>query len=253
MQSMRDDRRADEAVDIGKFVASIRRRYEFSDDEVRLLQERMAETQTFAPGEYLVREGERIGYSSLIIDGFACRCKDNLDGQRQIMEVQIAGDFVDLHSYPLEMLDHAICTLSHCTIVKFYHPDISEIIDLSPRVARILWFTTMVDASIHRQWIVNIGSRSGKSRIAHLLCELYSRSEVVGLADGYSYRLPLNQSQIGECLGFTQMHVNRLMRELREDGLATLQSQTVRIQDWEGLQKLAEFDPAYLYLNERAS
>lgn len=252
-RSASEDKHARDAVNIDRFVASVRKRYEFSDEEVRLVKERMSETQSFAPGDYLVREGERIGYSSLIIEGFACRCKDSADGERQIMEIQIPGDFVDLHSYPLEVLDHGICALSDCTIVKLHHSDISEIIDISPRIARILWFTTMVDASIHREWIMNIGSRSGKARIAHLLSELYCRSEVVGLTEDHNYRLPLNQSQIGECLGFTQIHVNRLMRELREDGLVTVQSQIVRIHDWEGLQKLAEFDPAYLYFRERVS
>jgi len=237
--------------DIWKFLATVRRRFRLSEEEAGLLKDAMRETAVFAPGEYMVREGDRINYSSLILEGFACRCKDSPDGMRQIMEIQIPGDFVDLHSYPLEVLDHGICALSECRIVKFPHAEISRLIDESPRLARIMWFTTMVDASIHRQWIVNIGSRSGKARIAHLLCELYHRCKVVGLTTDHSYWLPLNQTQIGECLGFTQMHVNRMLRELREQGLVTLQSQKVKIHDWEGLSELAQFDPDYLYLTPR--
>ena len=245
------DNDAGQMPDISKFIATVRKRYEFSVAETNLLKERMAETQSYAPGEYLVREGERVGYSSLIVEGYACRCKDDPDGNRQIMEIQIPGNFVDLHSYPLEVLDHGICALSHCEIVKFYHDDISELIDKSPRLARILWFTTMVDASIHREWIMNIGSRAGKARIAHLFCELNCRSEVVGLARDHRYYLPLNQTQIGECLGFTQMHVNRMLKELREEGLVTFKGQEVLIHDWDALTDLADFTPDYLYLSDR--
>ena len=239
--------------DIWKFLATIRVRFSLSETEAGLLKDAMLDTAVFAPGEYLVREGQRIHYSSLILEGFACRCKDTPDGDRQIMEIQIPGDFVDLHSYPLEVLDHGICALSECRIVKFMHEDISRLIDESPRLARILWFATMVDASIHRQWIVNIGSSQGKARIAHLICELYCRCEVVGLTVDHSFWLPLNQTQIGECLGFTQMHVNRMLKELREQGLVTFQSQKVNIHDWDGLVELAQFDPDYLYLKKRES
>ena len=201
--------------DIEKFVANIRRRYEFTASETLLLQDRITEIASFTPGEFLVREGEKIGYCSLILEGFAARCKETRGGDRQIMELQIPGDFVDLHSYPLEVLDHGICALAHCTIAKLYHKDITMLIDEHPRLARILWFSTMVDASIHREWIMNIGSRSGSARIAHLLCELYCRYEVVGLTQDRRFPFPLNQTQIGECLGFTQVHVNRLLRDLR--------------------------------------
>lgn len=239
--------------DIGKFIATVRKRFNVSAEESRLLREKMRETAEIQAGGYLVREGERIHYSSLILEGFACRCKTSADGDRQIMEIQIPGDFVDLHSYPLEVLDHDICALSDCTIVKFPHEYITALIEESPRLGRILWFSTMVDASIHREWIVNIGSRSGKARIAHLLCELYCRSEVVGMAQNYSFILPLNQTQIGECLGFTQMHVNRMLKELREDGLATISAHRVRIQDWDGLSELAQFTDDYLYLKKRTA
>ena len=237
--------------DIEKFVAKIRRRYEFTASEALLLQDRITELASFTPGEFLIKEGEKIGYSSLILEGFAARCKDTRAGDRQIMELQIPGDFVDLHSYPLEVLDHGICALGHCTIAKLYHDDITLLIEEHPRLARILWFSTMVDASIHREWIMNIGSRSGAARIAHLLCELHCRYEVVGLTKGHSFPFLLNQTQIGECLGFTQVHVNRLLRDLRESKLVSFQDRRAEIHDWDGLCDLADFEPSYLYLDKR--
>ncbi|MBH5322310.1 Crp/Fnr family transcriptional regulator [Aurantiacibacter sediminis] len=239
--------------DIEKFISTIRKRFDFSDAEAEKLSERITLTTTFDREEFLVREDERIHYSSLILDGYAARAKYNEDGSRQITQLQIPGDFVDLHSYPLEVLDHAIVALTPCTIAKLHHTDISELIDEDPRMARILWFSTMVDAAMHREWIQNIGSREGKARIAHLICEIHARSEVVGLADNGTFSFPLTQAQLGECLGFSQIHVNRLLRMLREEGYLTFKEKVVTIHKMEAFCDLANFDANYLYLSKRSS
>ncbi|WP_271078155.1 Crp/Fnr family transcriptional regulator [Aurantiacibacter sp. MUD61] len=239
--------------DIAKFVATIRKRFSFSEAEAERLSERITLTTVYDREEFLVREDERIHFSSLIIEGYAARAKYNEDGSRQITQLQIPGDFVDLHSYPLEVLDHSIVALTSCTIAKLHHTDISELIDHDPRMARILWFSTMVDAAMHREWIQNIGSREGKARIAHLICEIHARSEVVGLADNGTFDFPLTQTQLGECLGFSQIHVNRLLRQLREDGYLTFKEKIITIHKRDELCDLAGFDPNYLYLTKRSS
>ena len=218
-----------------------------------MLAGRIQHTDTFERDEFMVREDERIHYSSLILEGFACRAKYNEDGSRQITQLQIPGDFVDLHSYPLEVLDHSIVALTNCKIAKLHHKDITDLIDHHPRLARILWFSTMVDAAMHREWIQNIGSREGKARIAHLICEIHARAEVVGLANGGTMAFPLTQAQLGECLGFSQIHVNRLLRMLREDGFLTFKEKTVTIHKMEEFCALADFDANYLYLTKRTS
>ncbi len=236
---------------IEKLIATIQKRYAFLKEEADLLRSRMTEAVEFKPGELIVPEGQEITYSSLLVEGFSCRSKWSADGSRQIMEFYIPGNFVDLHSYPLEILDHSITALTDCRIVKLQHKDITAIIESNPRLARIFWFATMVDASIHREWLVSLGSRRGATRVAHLFCEMFYRLRVVGLTQGTSYRFPITQTELAQALGFTHIHVNRVLKELRDTGLATLKDKTVEISDLKALKELADFDPAYLYLEPR--
>lgn len=121
-----------------------------------------------------------------------------------------------------------------------------------PRLALIYWFGTNLDAAVHREWELSLGRRQGLSRMAHLFCELYMRMDLVGLTQSLSYELPLNQTELGECLGLTAVHVNRTLQQLRELGYCDLRKSRVTIEDLPGLQALAEFDPCYLYLGAQA-
>ena len=112
-----------------------------------------------------------------------------------------------------------------------------------------MWFSTNVDAAIHREWEVSLGRRSAVQRAAHLFCELHVRLGVVGLAEDNGYPLALSQAELAECLGLTPVHVNRVLRDLRERGLVEFRNGRVAFQDLPGLKKLAEFDPGYLYLD----
>ena len=236
---------------IDKLIATIQKRHAFADAEADLLRAKMTEAVSFRQGETIVPEGRPVTYSSLLVEGLSCRSKYTTDGSRQIMEFNIAGDFVDLHSYPLEVLEHSITALTDCRIVKLQHEDISSIMETSPRLGRILWFSTMVDSSIHREWLVCLGTKAGASRVAHLFCEMLYRMQVVGLTRGDSYSFPVTQSELAQALGFTSIHVNRILRELRDAGLATFRSKTVEIHNLAGLEELADFNPAYLYLEPR--
>lgn len=236
---------------IDKLIAKIKKRYAFSDAEENLLRSKMREQVEFNAGDVMVAEGDEISYSSLLIDGLACRSKYTRDGDRQIMEFGIPGDFLDLHSYPLESLDHSVTAISDCRIIKLQHRDITELIRSHLRFARIFWFATMTDASIHREWLVNLGARSGVGRVAHLLCEMYFRLRVVGMTSGTSYHFPVTQDELGQALGFTPVHTNRLLRELRDRDLVTFRAKTVSIRDLADLQNVAGFDADYLFLEPR--
>jgi hypothetical protein len=119
------------------------------------------------------------------------------------------------------------------------------------RTSRGFWFATNLDACIHREWEVSLGRRTAIERTAHLLCELQARMLVVGLADDTGFALPLTQAELSECLGLTSVHVNRVLRELRERGLVEFRNARVTLLNLAGLQTIAEFDPAYLYLEKR--
>jgi CRP-like cAMP-binding protein len=237
---------------IEKLLETIRKRYAFTSDEEELLRSKMGPSTSFQAGAVLVPEGQAITYSSLLVEGLACRSKQTRQGSRQIMEFDIPGDFVDLHSYPLERLDHDISAIAPCRIVKLQHTNITDLIALNPRFARIFWFATMVDASIHREGLVNLGVRVGVARIAHLFCEMFYRYRVVGMTRGTSFDFPVSQANLAEAVGFTTVHTNRLLRSLRAQGLATFHGKVVCIADLEALEELAGFDASYLYLEPRS-
>jgi CRP-like cAMP-binding protein len=200
----------------------------------------------------VVREGDQLNSSLLLLRGWMARCKDLAGGQRQMTELHVAGDFADLHAFTLKRLDHDVMTLSDCTLAVIPHDRVQEMTERYPRLARIYWFSTNVDAAIHREWATSLGQRSAIARAAHLFCELYLRLEVVGLTNGNSYDFPLTQRELSECLGLTVVHANRTLQELRRRGLIELANRHVTILDREALAAVGEFDPSYLYLEKRS-
>lgn len=236
---------------IDRLLLKISDRHRLSDEEAEALRATMRETRRFDRDEVIVEEGVKRTFSCLLLEGMSARSKYTEGGDRQIMELNVSGDFVDLHSFPLERLEHSVTALSPCEIALLPHAEIERLIDRHPRLGRILWFSTMVDASIHREWIVSLGQRPAIARMAHLFCEIYYRLRVVELNDGLSYELPLTQRDLGECLGLTTVHVNRMLRELRSEELATFRSRTVTIEDLPALERVGGFDPEYLYLQPR--
>jgi CRP-like cAMP-binding protein len=131
------------------------------------------------------------------------------------------------------------------------HDALRGISETHPHLGRMLWFSTLLDASIHREKILSIGRRSAMARIAHILCELLVRLRLVGLADDKGYALPLTQADLADVTGLTSVHVNRMLKKLRDEELLTFRGGQVRVDDWEGLQRVAEFDPTYLHLERR--
>ena len=172
------------------------------------------------------------------------------DGFRQLVSLQLPGDFVDLHGYPLQRLDHDIATLSEAEIALVPHDRLTPLTEQYPHLARMLWFSTLLDAAMHREWIFRIGRLEATGRVAHFLCETQARLRAVGLATGDRFYLPLTQQDIGEACGLTSVHVNRTLRRLREGGLVEFAQREVHVLDQRALAQLGEFDPDYLYLDD---
>ena len=164
--------------------------------------------------------------------------------------MHVAGDFADLHGFTLKRLDHDVSALTDCRIAVVPHEKIREITNDYPRLARVYWFVTNIDAAIQRELALSLGQRSAISRMAHLFCELYVRLDVVGRARDGGYEFPLTQRELSECLGLTVVHANRTLQELRRRGLVELENRHLKILNRRGLQGLAEFDPGYLYLEK---
>lgn len=227
-----------------------RRRGELSHDELAVLEAAVDRIETFPARSLITRRGERVRASTLLIEGHIARWMDARDGYRQLVSYQIPGDFVDLHGYPTRYVDHDIGTLTEVRIATFPHERLDEIIAERPHLAKMLWFSTLTDAAMHREWIFRMGRLDAAERVAHFLCETHLRMAAIGRAADGRFALPLTQQDIGEACGLTSVHVNRTLRRLREDGLAEVSRGEARLLNLRGLTRLGEFDPDYLYLDD---
>lgn len=236
---------------IDRLVLKLERRDAVSADEKRVLESAVARIDSYAADEDVIVEGVPQTESRLQLDGVTCRYKAMSDGRRQIMELHFGGDFVDLHSFTLKQLDHNVGAITRVSFAIVPHAALRGITETQPHLTRLLWLMTMLDAAIQREWVVSTARRSAISRIAHLFCELFVRLDVVGLADGKRYPLPLTQEDMADVCGLTPVHVNRTLQELRAGGTVEWQRGTVTIKDWLALQAIAEFDPTYLYLERK--
>lgn len=233
-------------------LKKLRRRTELSPEEEKAIRGVVAETRRVGADQVLIRGGEELSSSVLLLDGWLARSKDLAGGERQVTELHVAGDFADLHGFTLKRLDHDVLTLSDCIIGIVPHDRLQRITEQYPRLARLYWFSTNVDAAITRELALSLGQRSAISRMAHLFCELHVRLDAVGRARPDGYEFPLTQRELSECLGLTVVHANRTIQELRRRGLIELESRQLTILDRRGLEGVAEFDPSYLYLDRVA-
>jgi len=240
---------ASEGID--RLLLKLRARDIIDEREAAVLGASFSEVQELPPAKIIVRAGVTVGQCTLLIDGFVCRYKDLADGQRQIMELHVPGDFLDLHSFLLKRLEHNVGSMTRVRLGFVPHDRLRMITEEHPHLARMLWFSTLLDGAIHRERILSVGRRSALSRIAHLLCELDIRLDIVGLADNHRYLLPITQGDIADATGLTSVHVNRMLKQLRDEGLVTFRNSEVVIHDWDGLKRAAEFDDRYLYLERR--
>lgn len=240
---------AEEGLD--RLLMKLRARDEVSDAEEAVLRDAVGEIHDLPAGKLIVRAGVPLSQCTLLCEGYVCRFRDLADGQRQIMELHVPGDFLDLHSFLLKQLEHNVGTMTKVRFASVPHEAIRRITEEHPHLARMLWFSTLLDAAIHRERILSVGRRSALARIAHLFCELYVRLGIVGLGDAERYRLPLTQADLADATGLTSVHVNRMLKKLRDDGLMTFRGGEVAIHDWDRLRRAAEFDDAYLYLDHR--
>ncbi|RUU97354.1 MULTISPECIES: Crp/Fnr family transcriptional regulator [unclassified Mesorhizobium] len=228
-------------------VRMLDRRDTLPPDEIALIEALPVRPVTFRPDEEVVREGSRPAESCLVANGFAVRNQAIRD-KRQITAIHVPGDFVDLHSLLLKVMDHSVSALGSCDVVFIRHKDLLAAMGESPHLTRMLWLSTTIDASIQRTWITCLGRRSAKQHLAHVICELYVRLEIVGLASDQTFAIPLTQAELGDVLGLSVVHVNRTLQELRANDLLSWKDRRIVILDFQRLALLADFDATYLNL-----
>jgi len=229
-------------------IAKLEHGAKLSDEDRWILDKLTAKTRRVGPHQDTIREGDAPDDVHLIMDGFACRYQILPDGKRHIMAYLVPGDICDFHVAILGKMDHNIGTLTPCTLVEISHETIHDISTKHPNLNRAFWWGTLVDEGILREWLVSLGRRSADQRIAHLFCELLIRLQTVGLANHNSFEMPLTQEELADTLGLSNVHVNRMVMELREKGLITTSGRRLTVHDVARLQEFAQFSPNYLHL-----
>ena len=196
----------------------------------------------------LVREGDRPNESCLVIEGFVCCYKLARGGQRQILSFHLPGEMPDLHSLHFSRMDHSIVAMTAGRVAYVPHAELQALAHRFPEVASAFFKLILIDASIARETIANIGRRSAFDRTAHLFCEVYTRMLARGLAQDLRFELPLSQVSLAETLGMSAVHVNRTLQQLRREGLISSRGRHITVLDWDRLRHVGDFDPAYLRL-----
>ncbi len=204
--------------------------------------------EVFRPDTDIAVEGVMPRSVMLVQEGMAVRYRNLPDGRRQIMTFLIPGDLCDPHVFLLKAMDHSIGTITTVRASPVSRAALMETFATRPRISAALWWSSLQEETMLRERIVSLGRRDARGRIAYLLCELYWRHDAIGLADNERFHLPLTQTELGDALGLTPVHVNRVLREFREQRLIAIEHRILRMLDVDGLQEIAAFNKEYLHL-----
>lgn len=235
------------------FVRYLQRRDSLSEDDLSKLRSIPTEARSFQSGDEIVPAGRDQTHSCLMLRGMSARLHllTGRSAQRVITALHVPGDFVDLHAFVLAGLDHSVVSVGPSAAEFVSHDVLTEITENYPHLTRLLWMSSAIDAAIHRRWLVAANALRSNAHLAHLLCEVYTRLAAVGAARDYRLTLPLLQRELADLLGYSSIHVNRGVRDLRDRGLVRWVGTDIEILDWPGLVRLARFDPDYLDLERR--
>lgn len=219
------------------------------DEDKALLHAVVGAGYAVKAGDDIVRDGESTDVVHVIIEGHGYRYKALADGKRQIIGYLVPGDFCDLYGFLLDKMDHGMAARTPCRVVDLTEDHIL-MLTARPALARALWWSELVNAAILREWLTNIGRRTPSARIAHILCELLFRLQVVGEAGPASFQLTLSQAELGDTVGLTTVSVNRALQRLRGAGLIRQANREIVIPNVSALMAFADFDPAYLHFRK---
>jgi len=224
--------------------------FRLSDEERAALQALPMQVQAIRADQDIVREGDRPTRCFALLEGFTATYKMTGDGKRQIHSWHVPGDIPDLQSLHLRVLDFSISTLTPCRVGFIQHEPLRELCRKQPRIMEAFWRQTLVDAAIFREWITNVGRRDAYNRMAHILCEWVLRLRAVGLVEDHTCDLPMTQTELADATGISTVHVNRVLQELRGNGLIVLRGNRLKVLDWDQLRQVGDFDPTYLHFGE---
>jgi CRP-like cAMP-binding protein len=224
---------------LGAFVA-------FSDAELSVVEGLHKRRRTFVTGRDLVHQGQSDQAAYILLSGWACSYKLLEDGQRQIIDFQIPGDFLGLRSVVLHLSDHSVEPVTDIEVTEVDVSDLMKAFSDTPRLATAVLWAASRDEAMVVEHLINIGRREAEVRVAHFLLELGARLSLVDLGSKAGYACPLTQYLMADALGLSSVHVNRVLRQLREKGLVTFRDGFVTFDDYERLVEFVGFEQTYL-------
>ncbi|MGP9632755.1 Crp/Fnr family transcriptional regulator [Halomonas sp. AOP43-A1-21] len=221
-----------------------------TSEEVKALESYITPVRILKKSEDLIQESDKPYEVNILLEGWASRYKITDAGKYQALSFLIPGDACDVHITLIDRMDHSICAVIPSKFTSIPQHKIEEMYALQPRLARAFFWSMLVDESTLREWIVNIASRQADQRMGHLFCELLIRSRAAGLTTDHGFVMPLTQQQVGEAMGITPVHTNRVISKLRQEGLISWENKFLKINDWEKMKKFSDFDANYLHLDK---
>lgn len=217
-----------------------------SADDLSVMSDIYRRRRKFAAGADMIHQGQLDQCAYVLASGWACSYKLLPNGTRQIVDFQVPGDFLGLRSVLFRTADHNVTPITAVQASEVKQSDLLGAFSVTPRLATAVLWAASRDEAMVVEHLVDLGRRSATERMAHFLLELGARLRLVGLADREGFACPLSQYLLADALGLSAVHVNRVLRELREEGLLTFQKGRVFFDDYDGLVDACGFDRAYL-------
>lgn len=233
-------------------IDKLQSRLPLTGEQARLIAAAIGRVETVPARSDLAQSSGAVVSPVFLIEGYAYLYKMGSHGGRQILAFHLPGEMINSGSAILPDTHWGIATLSQCQVARIEQVAIHELVAADPTIADALWVDALVNTEIALEWVMNLGRREAPARVAHLFCELAARMEAIGRCSGHSFVFPASQVDLADATGITHVHLNRVLRRLRAEGMLSVHGHHAVIHDWDQLRDLAEFDPAYLHLGGRA-
>ena len=233
-----------------RLLQTLEKHSPLSDDDRNAILGLTCTVRTVEPATYTVREGDPPDFCAILISGFAYRQKITGDGARQIIAIHIPGEALDFQNLFLKVADHSVQMLTRGDVAFIPSKELRALARSNAAIGYAILINILIDASIFREWVLNVGRRDSRTRVAHVLCEFAVRLESEGLADE-GYELPMTQEQLADAVGLTPVHVNRVLKSLEADGLISRKKRNISFPDWKRMRDVGDFNQRYLHLHEQ--
>jgi len=236
--------------EINPLVASLSKFVSLDQADIQAIEHISRHRRKFQATETLVHQESRSKFVCLLLSGLAFRYRHLPDGKRQIFGFLLPGDLCDTHFVISNKCDHNVALLSDAEVAMISISELMGVIVGHAKIERALLMTSLVDAAILREWLINIGQRDAIQKLSHLFCELSARMHSRGAVnpDG-SFSIPITQAELADTIGLTPVHVNRSLQRLRREGLVVWSGRRLTIVNRASLEMIAGFDGQYLQLD----